>query len=447
MTLLLDINCRDTICAPATAQTRSALAIVRVSGPQALSVREAVFKARRGEHNPFVATLGDIVDGGRVIDEAVCTYYPDHRSFTGEPCFELSVHGNPIIVQQVLALLYAKGCRPAGPGEFSMRAVLHGKIDITQAESIADLIDAQSPLGAALALRNLKGGLEQTLRPVREAVISTLCEIEARLDFPDEELGPQHKERLLQDLRDVEHTLLPLLQRSKSSAKVMKGYRVVLYGEPNAGKSTLLNTLVGEDRSIVHESPGTTRDVVEVSWTIDDMPVALVDVAGIREGSDLHPVEAIGIARAKQELDRADLVLHLVDATSHGQSLIFPEHVAVLKLFTKADLLVKHDESCLFISAKTGLGMPELIARLKEVLKKDLPDASAIVLTRLRHIELVQHISEAVRRAIEAFETGVSEECVAYELRDAGLRLDELLGTNLNEDVLDLIFSRFCIGK
>jgi tRNA modification GTPase len=443
----LDLNCRDTICAPSTPQGRSALCIIRVSGPDALAVKETIFKPRRSEQQPFVATLGDIVDAEHTLDEAVCVYFPDTRSFTGEPSFELSLHGNPVIAHQVLTLLQKSGCRPAGPGEFSLRAVLHGKIDIMQAESIADLIDAQSPLGAAVALRNLKGGLEVALDPIRATVLSTLCEIEARLDFPDEDIGERHKAQLLSELRNALQQLSDLLKRSSQSSKLMRGYRVVLYGEPNAGKSTLLNALVGEERSIVHESPGTTRDVLEVNWHIDQMPVVLVDVAGIRESETLHPVEAMGIARAKKELERADLVLCLVDSTdAHAANLVLPENLPALKVFTKRDLLSAPRDG-LTISAKTGEGMAELVSCIKEVVGVGLPDAGELVLTRIRHIELVGQAVDALTSAIASFADGVSDECVAYELRDAGRSLDELLGKNLNEEVLDLIFSRFCIGK
>jgi len=445
----LDLNCRDTICAPATPQGRSALSIVRVSGPNAIDIKEKIFRSRRGGHNAFVATLGDIVDGETALDEAMCVYFPDSRSFTGEPSFELTLHGNPVITHQVLTLLQKLGCRPAGPGEFSLRAVLNGKLDLTQAESIVDIIDAQSPQGVAMALRNLRGGLEQAISPIRDVVISTLCEIEARLDFPDENIGERHKERLLQDLRQAHSSLSALLLRSQKSDKLMQGYRVVLYGEPNAGKSTLLNALLGEERSIVHESAGTTRDTIEVPWQLDQIPVILVDVAGIRDAQDIHPVEAIGIERAKKELERADIVLLLQDATRNAAlPAHMPSHTNVLRVLTKIDLnQTQESEHDLRVSAKTGEGLDILIARMKTLMCTDLPDAQEVVLTRLRHVELVQKTNDALQIAIAAFSDGLSDECVAFELRDAGKRLDELLGKNMNEEVLDLIFSRFCIGK
>jgi tRNA modification GTPase len=231
-----------------------------------------------------------------------------------------------------------------------------------------------------------------------------------------------------------------------------------LYGKPNVGKSTLLNALVGEDRSIVHETPGTTRDVLEVNWQVDTLPAVLVDVAGIREGDSIHPVEAIGIERAKKEFERADLILWLIDSTDP----VIPSFdlpwisTPLLKVLTKKDLF--HDALStlekegreifpVHISAKTGEGIADLVTRIKEVLTADLPDASEVLLTRLRHVNLAQDASMSLSAAIDSFASGVSDECVAYELRDTGRSLDELLGKSLNEEVLDLIFSRFCIGK
>lgn len=449
MTLNLDLNCVDTICAPATPTGKSALSLVRVSGPDAEKIRDQIFKSKKGTQKPFVATFGDIVDENTVVDEAVCTFFPDKRSFTGEPSFELSTHGNPLIVQRVLSLLYKCGCRAAGPGEFSLRSFIHGKMDLSQAEAIADVIDAQSPQGVQVALKNLKGGLELSLHPIRNAILSTLCEIEARLDFPDEGIGEKHKLKLIDDLNTANQWLANLVLRSNRVSKLMHGFRVVLYGKPNVGKSTLLNTLVGEERSIVHETEGTTRDVLEVNWQLGSIPVVLVDVAGIREGEEIHPVELMGIERAKNELERADLVLILNDASAPTQDAFSNITAPYLRVFTKSDLLSFPLTSIqgLTISAKTGTGIDELIAKIEDVILSDLPDPNSVLLTRQRHIDLVKSSCGSLTIAIDSFQSGAFDECVAFELREAGRFLDELLGKQMNEEVLDLIFSRFCIGK
>ncbi len=436
---------RDTICALATPPGQSALAIVRVSGAEALELLAHLFKPKRGVQDHFVATRGDVLD----IDDAICISFPEGKSFTGEPSFELTLHGSPVIAAQVLEALHRLGVRTARPGEFSMRAYLNGKIDLAEAEAIADLIHARSEQAAQVALRNLKGGLSKYLEPTRAMIIDLLCEIEARLDFPDEDIGQARRDALSAMIREAAQTLGKLLASASTGRRLMEGARVVLVGLPNAGKSTLLNTLLGEDKALVHDTPGTTRDVIEAHWILKGMPVTLVDVAGIREGEHLDPVERLGIERAKAELDRADLILWLSDSI-HEEGFL-PEciGVPVIQVRTKIDWIPgqARDDNARPISAHTGEGLDGLKTQISGILLGHGAGMGEAMLTRVRQKEEVQKARECLLEASEALLRADPDEIVAFELRTAGQALDRLLGKSLNEDVLDLIFSRFCIGK
>ncbi|MEI6806325.1 MAG: tRNA uridine-5-carboxymethylaminomethyl(34) synthesis GTPase MnmE [Myxococcaceae bacterium] len=429
---------RDTICALATPPGQSALAVIRVSGPQALEIKSQIFTPKSGHQKHFVATRGDVLD----LDDALCTSFPDNKSFTGEPSFELSLHGSPIIAKRVLESLQSLGARGARPGEFSLRAFLSGKIDLCEAESICDLISARSEQAAQAALRNLKGGLADYLESTRINLIDALCEIEARLDFPDEDLGGLATETLACKLQDCIDTLYKLLRSAQLGKRLTEGARVVLLGLPNAGKSTLLNALLGEEKALVHDTPGTTRDVIEASWVLDGMPLVLIDIAGIREDKNLDPVERLGIEKAKRELDKADLILWLEEPG--GEKLEMPFLQApVIKIVTKADLYSDLDG----ISAKTGQGLGKLREQITQILMGDSFDFGEVMLTKVRQKEEVQKAHECLLEAKEALLRAEPDEVLAFELRSAGNALDRLLGKSLNEEVLDLIFSRFCIGK
>lgn len=457
-----DLERQDTICALATAPQPAALAVVRVSGRNADRVRARVFRPRRAhEQRPFVATLGDVVDASApspaLLDEALCTAFPEGRSYTGEASFELSLHGGPSRAKSVLRALVAAGCRLAEPGEMTLRAVLTGRMGLTEAEAVHQLVFARSDEAARAALRNLHGGLQKALEPVRDAVVDALAEIEARLDFPDEELGEAELARLHASLDEARDALAKLLEGALLGRRLLEGARVVLFGLPNAGKSTLLNALVGEERALVHESPGTTRDVLEAEASFGGVPAVLVDVAGVREGPDVHPVEALGVARAKDELKRADLVLLVVDASAADREptaaalrdhALATESVVVL---TKRDLVegeLRVPEGALALSARSGEGLAALRDRVQALLTGErATDRDEALLAGARQKEEVERAHAALGEAASALRAGFAHEVVASELRTAGRALDRLLGRRLDEDVLDVVFSRFCIGK
>lgn len=439
----------DTICALATADAPAALAVVRVSGPRADNVRHALFVPRYGTQRPFVATRGDLLDErGRVLDDCVCTAWPDGHSYTGEASFELSLHGSPVIARAALRALVARGCRVAEPGELTLRAVLTGRLDLTAAEAVDDVIRARSDGAARAAGRALRGGLAKAVERPRAAVVDALAEIEARLDFPDEQLGDADHARLAASLGEAHGGLARLLRTSAWGARLRDGARVVLYGPPNAGKSTLLNALAGEERALVHHAPGTTRDALEVELELGGVRVTIVDVAGVRPAAEADAVERLGIARAAEERARADVVVTMVSADA-------PDAFAALRalggdvlVLSKVDLglpQVVAPDVCL-VSAQQDVGLEALrVAIAGKVGPPGLDDETTLM--RERQVACVRGALEALARAQAGLEQRAPGELVASELRAAGRALDRLLGRDLGPEVLEAVFSRFCIGK
>lgn len=447
--MTLDLHRVDTICALATADAPAALALVRVSGPHADRVRHAMFRPRHGPQRPFAATLGEALDGsGAVLDECVCTAWPDGHSFTGEASFELSLHGSPVIARAVLRALVARGCRLAEPGEFTLRAVLSGRMDLTAAEAIDDVVRARSDAAAQAAGRALRGGLAQAVEPVHGAIVDVLAELEARLDFPDEDLPPARRGAVQERLDEGRARLERLLGTSAWGARLRDGARVVLYGPPNAGKSTLLNALVGEERALVHDEPGTTRDALEAELELGGTRVTLVDVAGVRPVDEAGAVERMGIVRAGEERARADLVVTLAPAGASGALEQLQALGGDLLVLSKADLAPDDGAvpGVLRVSARSGEGLEALRAGVAARLGPPaLADEAPLM--RERQVRCVRESASALQRAQVALADAAPDELVASELRAAGRALDRLLGRDVGAEVYETIFSRFCIGK
>ena len=424
----------DTIVAPASPFGRGALAIVRIDGPLSSSIVASL--SGREVSEPRVATFMKLAD----LDECVVVRYAAPHSFTGNDLVELTLHGSPIVVERVIAACVERGARIAEPGEFTERAVLNGKIDLVQAESIAELINARTALQAKLSLANLEGVLSRRVATIRETLLQVISRLEAALDFSEEgyEFISRHAAREVINRAISETTALAdSYRRGRASSS---GLSAVILGRPNAGKSTLLNRLVGSERAIVTPIPGTTRDIVRETIEIGGLPVTLADTAGLRESPD--EVEAIGIERARDAAERADIILYLHDATAEPEPLPYADALVV---FTKTDLAAA-PEGTLAISAKTGAGVDELLAKLDALVRERFAAAEGSLVNE-RQRQAVAACEEALRDALSSLDGGLDEQIILVDLYRASTALALLTGAITRDEILGEIFSKFCIGK
>jgi tRNA modification GTPase len=431
----------DTIVAPATPLGRGALAIVRIDGP-----RSAAILQKLGAVSPDarLATLTQLSLDGEPLDECIAIRYAAPHSFTGNDLVELTLHGSPLLVERVIAAIIACGARLAEPGEFTERAVLNGKLDLVQAESIADLINSRTALQAKLSLGNLHGVLSRRAAAVRESLLHVISRLEAALDFSEE--GYEFITR--DDARaEIERAIVEteaIAETYRRGRATTSGLTAVILGRPNAGKSTLLNRLVGSDRAIVTPIPGTTRDIVRETIEIGGLPVTIADTAGLRTSGDV--VEEIGVARAREAAASADIILYLVDATV---GLTRADELATFSsaivIYTKIDLATA-PQSALGISVKAGRGIHELLSRLDAIVRDEFaaPEGS---LVNERQRQAVLGCSEALATALAALDAGLDEPIVLVDLYRAATSLGVLTGAITQEHVFTEIFSKFCIGK
>ena len=446
-------SAEDTIVAIATPPGRGALGIVRLAGPTA----EAVALTLACRKQPFIprhATLSTITaPDGRAIDQAIVTFFPEPASYTGEPVVEISGHGNPVVLRAIVTAALAAGARLAMPGEFTLRAFLNGRVDLAQAEAVGDLINASTPLQARSAFDQLTGTLTARIGEVDCAVFDLVARLEASVDFPDEGYHFVRADDLLLELDAIQDQLDSLLEGARRGRLLREGLQVAIVGAPNAGKSSLFNALVGADRAIVSELPGTTRDLVTEATEIGGIRITLVDTAGLRQTTD--PVEAEGVARCLGALNVADLVLKISDISRCRDDVRLPERLdgccrKVIDVATKIDLPhLWEDARAVHVSVVTGAGLSELRLLIGSALEqeslKELP-----AMTNVRHMAEVERAREAVRRCRHAAgdnETPLSEEFLLADLQIAKMALEEVTGRRTSEDLLAHIFASFCIGK
>lgn len=438
----------DTIVAPATPVGRSALAIVRIDGPQSASILRALSGLDEAPERGAIVT--QLRHKNEELDECVAVRYAAPRSFTGNDLVELTLHGNPYIVQRVIEAAIDSGARMAEPGEFTERAVLNGKLDLVQAESIADLINARTAVQAKLSLRNLDGVLSRTAMSIRESLLSVISRLEAALDFSDE--GYEFITRDEAGLR-IEESIAAcraLIETYRRGRATTRGLSAVILGRPNAGKSTLLNRLVGSERAIVTPIPGTTRDIVRETVEIGGLPVTLSDTAGLRDSGDL--VEGIGVARARRAAEEADLILYLVDATAgltddDRAELGRLDRDDVLLVYTKSDIAAP-PEGQIAISVTAERGVVELLGRLDAIVRERFaaPETSATIVNE-RQQRAVAECEASLNLALASIRSGLDEQIVLVDLYRASAALGLLTGAVTHDELFDAIFAKFCIGK
>ena len=442
----------DIIAAIATAPGRGGIGVVRISGPD-LAALATLFGNR--EADARVARFVRFKDAnGGLIDEGLVLYFPAPHSFTGEDVIELQGHGGPVVMQLLLARCLELGARLAEPGEFTRRAFLNGKLDLAQAESVADLIEASTAAAARSAVRSLTGGFSKEVQGLCERLIDLRMLVEVTLDFPDEDVDFLIEARAFERIELVAAELRGILDRARQGSLLRNGLHVVLVGQPNVGKSSLLNRLAGIDRAIVTDIAGTTRDALRETIQIEGIPLHIIDTAGLRETSD--EVEKIGIARTWQEIERADVVVRLVDVRAgltEADADIdarLPAGVERITVFNKVDLLERQPERMegdrgvsLYLSAKAGQGVDLLRVELLRVAGWHR-HGEDVILARERHLVALR---EALARVDAALENRHALELIAEELRLAQDAVNEITGEFTPDDLLGVIFSRFCIGK
>ena len=439
---------QDTIAAIATPFGEGAVALIRISGPEAVGVAAAVFQPRRAVPDlaPRVQHFGRIVDDGRVLDDVLLTLFPAPASYTGEDIVEIACHGGILVTRRILGLLLRRGARMAEPGEFTRRAFLNGKLDLTQAEAVMDLIKAQTDLALRAATEQLEGRLGRSIVEIKEALMETLAHVEAYIDFPEEDIDPETGSALQSRLEEIEARIAALLRTADQGRILREGVRTVIYGEPNVGKSSLLNRLLGFERAIVSETPGTTRDTIEEVLNLRGYPLRLIDTAGVRDSHDA--VEREGIARTLIHVERADLVLHLVDGSAAPGEPVPPDRLAVLN---KSDL-GEHPAWAGFDGVRLSCQTGEGIERLADAICARLPGSGpgmgdSAVAINARHQACLQSAARDLAAARRALGEGLSAEFAALELRSALDSVGDIVGRAGTEDLLGKIFSRFCLGK
>lgn len=459
----------DTIAAISTALGEAAISVVRVSGPQALTIAAQAFKLP-SKLTPRLAHLVPVVDStGNPLDHGLLLHFKSPASYTGEDVIEFHGHGGVLVTQRVLDRLLACGARAAEPGEFTQRAFLNGKMDLTQAEAVMDLIHAQSTLALRAANEQLGGTIGREATAMQQEIIPVLAHIEAFIDFPDEDISPETGAALVQRLEAVLVRAQKLIATSEQGRILRHGARTVISGAPNVGKSSLLNALLGFERAIVSPTAGTTRDTIEEIIQVHGIPLRLVDTAGLRESSD--DIERVGIQRTERELDRADLVIEVVDASqpaSAAQRLNLPDSIANRRILilNKADLGLHADWSSVLpplsgsgdgltagahrvsVSCVTGAGIEPLRAAIRDVIATAGPlAADHPIAINARHKAAFERAAERLLAAKTALECGEAPEFTALEIREALQALGDVIGQVDVERILDVIFSTFCIGK
>lgn len=455
----------DTIASPATAAGKAAIAVIRVSGKEAFAITDKVFKPKKkgikiSQSDSHRIFLGKVMDGDEQIDEVLVSVFREPHSFTGEDTVEISCHGSPFIVKKIMELLLKHGVRTANPGEFSLRAFLNGKMDLSQAEAVADLIASSTETAHKLALDQLKGNVSNEIKKLREELIGFASLIELELDFSEEDVEFADRRQLKIAVENLRKKIQQLIKSFQTGQAIRQGVPVVIAGRPNAGKSTLLNALLEEERAIVSPIPGTTRDTIEEDIIIHGILFRFIDTAGLRHATD--EIEQSGIERTLDKVSKARIVIYLFDINELSRHEVdndvkrlkefaSPDQTQFILCANKTDLAseeIKNDfEECLFISAKDHLGLDKLKVLLASPFLEGMKEAGNAVIANVRHYEALQKADDSLSAVLIGMENNLTHDLIAADLRHALNYLGEISGSITTDDLLDNIFSKFCIGK
>ena len=457
---------QDTITALVTAVGESSVGIIRISGPEATGIANKIYKGK----TDFLTAESHTVHYGYVydekqnkrIDEAIFLLMRGPRSFTGEDVVEVQCHGGMVVLKQVLQLILSSGARLAEQGEFSKRAFLNGRLDLAQAESIMDIVQAKTERGVDLALSQLQGSLSGMVKELRADLLELIAFIQADIDYPDDDIERLTQEEYQNRVENLKVQIASVLQNAQKGKMIRDGLRVVIAGKPNVGKSSLLNAMLGHERAIVTDIPGTTRDVIEEYINLNGIPLKIVDTAGIRETDNV--VEQIGVDKAQQFVKNADLVLYVVDAVQ-GITEEDKEMLAEIKgqhviyLMNKSDVGIRDKERNDYKTAIGGAPMLEISAREKlglDLLEQSIMDLffsgtlevqNDIMVTNVRHIQILEESAAHMEGFINGLQLGMSVDFLVIDLQNAWEKLGKITGETVEEDLLDQIFSKFCLGK
>ena len=454
---MLPVHEHDTIAAISTPQGAGGIGIVRMSGDKAFAIAAKILKTKKdfSEIDTHTVSYAKVIDPSNedVLDEVLVVKMQGPRTFTKEDVVEINCHGGSVVIQKVLALVVYEGARLADPGEFTKRAFLNGRMDLSQAEAVIDVINAKTERGVKIAINQLEGNLSLEIKALRAKIIGLLAHCEVTIDYPEYDIDQITEKQVAQGLQEILKTLEAISFSFDKGRIIRDGANVVIAGRPNVGKSSLLNALIGHQKAIVTDIPGTTRDIIEEYINIRGIPVKMTDTAGLRETEDF--VEKIGVDRAKKAVEAADLVIFMLDALEKAPSLPPGSAIVVINKIDLVDdataqkLKETFENHCVVMtSIVNSIGINELEEAIAEALMHDdaLSD-NQIMLTNIRHKSLVDKAIEGVKGAMMAYEDKLPLDCLTIDMKNAGENLGQITGEAVSEDVLHEIFSRFCIGK
>ena len=456
----------DTIAAISTALGEGGIGIVRISGDKSMNILKKVFKSAKGKDvsklHSYSMMHGYIIDPktNEKIDEVIVSYMKKPSTYTREDVVEINCHGGMIAVRRVLQLILDNGARLAEPGEFTKRAFLNGRIDLSQAEAVMDLIRAKTDESMKIALEQSEGKLSKQVEKINNKILDILAHIEAEVEFSEEDIDEVVNEKVINDCEEVKVQMEDLLKNADKGKILREGLNVIIVGKPNVGKSSLLNALLEEKRAIVTDVPGTTRDTIEEYINIDGIPVKLIDTAGIREAR--NEVEKIGVERTKECIDKADLILFMID----GSREIDDEDMKIVEIAKNRDVIViinKHDlpmnvdieyikktfynKPVLYVSVKTNEGVSSIKEEITNFVYKGKVSVKDIYVTNIRHKKALNDAIESIENGITTIKNGYPIDMASIDIKDAYLKLGEITGKTVSEDIIDRIFTNFCIGK